>query len=119
MVTILGWHGAVQTAVEVVSQLVDNSVKHGMPDTVPKRQLTLTVAINESGSLLIDVADMEPAFPGFEAAVRGEKGRGLWQVAHLGAQVTCFLPQEGTGKTVRAVLTESEVPQVTDRGDRC
>ncbi|CAM5475450.1 MULTISPECIES: hypothetical protein [Streptomyces] len=110
MVTILGWHANVQSAVEVVSRLVDNGVKHGIPDTVPvfKRQLTLTVAITESGSLLIDVADMESVFPDFEAAVRGEKGRGLWQVARLGAQVTCFLPHEA-GKTVRAVLSPGSV----------
>ncbi|MEU9774830.1 hypothetical protein [Streptomyces sp. NPDC047968] len=111
MVTILGWHGNVQAAVETVSRLVDNGVKHGVPSAVPLcgRQLTLSIVTDEAGALLIDVVDMDPAFPDFEAAVRGEKGRGLWQVACLGAQVTWFLHHAGPGKTVRAVLTPGPV----------
>ncbi|MDN5385553.1 MULTISPECIES: ATP-binding protein [Streptomyces] len=112
MVTILGWPGDVQQAVDVVSRLVDNGVQHGVPSTAPlcERQLTLSVALDESGALLIDVADMDPAFPDFDAAVRGEKGRGLWQVACLGARVTWFLHHAGTGKTVRAALAPSGRP---------
>ncbi|MGA5411592.1 DUF6415 family natural product biosynthesis protein [Streptomyces lavendulocolor] len=110
-VTFLGWQGNVQQAVEVVSRLVDNGVRHGMPDNLPQieRQLTLSVSIDQAGALITDVADLNPAFPDFEAAVSGEKGRGLWQVAYLGARVTRFLPYEGTGKTVRAVLAPGPV----------
>ncbi|WP_338675983.1 ATP-binding protein [Streptomyces sp. SCSIO 30461] len=111
MVTILGWHGDILRAVEAVSRLVDNGVKHGIPEDVPlsDRMLTLSAAIDEAGALLIDVSDLNPVFRDFEAAVRGEKGRGLWQVAFLGAQVTRFVPHEGTGKTVRAVLAPGPV----------
>ncbi|GAA0906616.1 hypothetical protein [Streptomyces thermoalcalitolerans] len=109
MVTVLRWSGDVQTAVEVASRLVDNGVRHGIPSTRPsvERQLTLSVAIDEAGALLIDVTDLDPAFPCFEAAARGEKGRGLWEVASLGARVTWFLHHERTGKTVRATLAPS------------
>ncbi|TVZ84756.1 hypothetical protein FB157_12023 [Streptomyces sp. BK340] len=54
--------------------------------------------------MVFDVRDLVPAFPDAEAAIRGEKGYGLWHVAHLGPRVTWFLPHEGGGKTVRAVL---------------
>ncbi|MFI8194782.1 hypothetical protein ACIF8T_39840 [Streptomyces sp. NPDC085946] len=106
VVTVLGWNGDVLRAVEVAARLVDNGVRHGTPDglALSERQLSLSAALEAAGALVIDVADLNPAFADFEAAVRGEKGRGLWQVAHLGAQVVRFLPHEGTGKTVRAVL---------------
>ncbi|MCZ4603491.1 ATP-binding protein [Streptomyces sp. Lzd4kr] len=106
VVTILGWHGDILRAVEAVSRLVDNGLKHGIPDGVPlsEQKLTLAAAIDEAGALVIDVSDLNAAFPDFQAAVLGEKGRGLWQVAFLGARVTRFVPHEGTGKTVRAVL---------------
>jgi hypothetical protein len=106
IVTVLGWRGDVLRAAEVVARLVDNGVRHGLPDSLPpsELQLSLSIAIEASGSLVIDVSDLDPAFPDFDAAVRGEKGRGLWQVARLGARVTRFLPQEGPGKTVRATL---------------
>ncbi|MEU3664343.1 hypothetical protein AB0E77_32095 [Streptomyces sp. NPDC032940] len=96
---------------EAVTRLVDNGVKHGIPHSVPpaEQRLTLGIATDETGSLIIDVADLNPQFPHFDAAVSGEKGRGLWQVAYLGAQVTRFLPHEGVGKTVRAVLAPGPV----------
>ncbi|WP_445016305.1 ATP-binding protein [Streptomyces sp. SAS_276] len=110
-VTALGWNGNVLRAAEAVSRLVDNGVRHGMPAEVPRneRLVSLEVALTDAGGLVIDVSDLEPAFPDFEAARRGEKGRGLWQVSHLGAQVTQLLPRSGTGKTVRAVLAPGPV----------
>ncbi|MFF7838801.1 ATP-binding protein [Streptomyces ossamyceticus] len=110
-VTALFWPGDVLRAVEAISRLVDNGVQHGMPADVPmhKRRLSLCAAISEARELVIDVSDLNPSFPDFEAAVRGEKGRGLWQVAHLGARVVRFLPHEGVGKTVRAVLPPGPV----------
>jgi hypothetical protein len=111
IVTVLCWGGDVLRAVEVVARLVDNGVRHGIPDSVPcvEVQLILSVATVESGSLVIDVADLNPEFPDFDAAVRGERGRGLGQVALLGAEVVRFLPYEGRGKTVRAVLAPGPV----------
>ncbi len=111
IVTVLCWQGNVLAAVEAVARLVDNGVRHGVPSSVPSSevQLTLSIATDETGSLVIDVADLNPAFPDFDAAVRGERGRGLWQVASLGAKVTRFLPHEGRGKTVRAVLAPGPV----------
>ncbi|KAF3470068.1 hypothetical protein [Streptomyces sp. Tu 3180] len=112
IVTVLGWNGDVLRAVEVAARLVDNGVRHGTPDglALSERQLSLSAALEAAGALVIDVSDQNPAFPNFDAAVRGKKGRGLRQVARLGARVTRFLPQEGPGKTVRAVL----VPGLVD-----
>ncbi|MGI5397107.1 ATP-binding protein [Streptomyces sp. CA-251251] len=111
MVTVLGWHGDILRAVESVVRLVDNGVRHGIPSSVPscEVQLTLTISTDETGSLVIDVADLDPGFPDFDAAMRGEKGRGLQHIVFLGAQVTRFLPREGRGKTVRAVLAAGPV----------
>ncbi|MFH9439204.1 ATP-binding protein [Streptomyces rochei] len=111
MATVLCWSGDVQRAVEVVARLVDNGVRHGIPSNVPavEVQLTLTLATDEAGALVIDVADLNPAFPDFDAAVRGERGRGLQRVTFLGARVSRFLPHEGRGKTVRAVLPPGPV----------
>ncbi len=111
IVTVLCWRGDVLRAVEAVTRLVDNGVRHGIPSSVPppEQQLTLSIATDDTGSLIIDVADLNPAFPDFEAAVSGERGCGLWQVASLGARVTRFLPHEGRGKTVRAVLAPGPV----------
>jgi hypothetical protein len=111
IVTVLCWRGDVLRAVEVVARLVDNGVRHGIPDSVPcvEVQLTLSIATDETDSLVIDVADLNPEFPDFDAAVRGERGRGLGQVTSLGAEVIRFLPYEGRGKTVRAVLAPGPV----------
>lgn len=110
-VTALGWNGNVLRATEAVARLVDNGVRHGMPAAVPRkeRRVSLQAALTEAGELVVDVSDLDPAFPDFEAARRGEKGRGLWQVSHLGAQVTQLLSRTGTGKTVRAVLAPGPV----------
>ncbi|MGW0998690.1 ATP-binding protein [Streptomyces sp. NPDC002523] len=105
-VAAMGWNGDMLRAVEVVSRLVDNGVRHGLPTHVPANdcRLSLTVSLTDADAMVFDVTDLMPAFPDSEAAIRGESGRGLWRVARLGARVTWFLPREGEGKTVRAVL---------------
>ncbi|MFF5860890.1 hypothetical protein ACFY8B_35735 [Streptomyces sp. NPDC012751] len=104
--TALCWAGDVLWAVEVGARLVSNGVRHGMPAWTPKsqRRLVLSVAVTDTDALVTDVSDMNPLFPDFPAAARGEKGRGLQQVALLGARVEWFLPHVGVGKTVRAVM---------------
>ncbi|MER6569883.1 hypothetical protein ABT288_27760 [Streptomyces sp. NPDC001093] len=111
-VTAMNWGGDMMRAVEVVSRLVDNGVRHGLPTHVPleDRRLSLAVSLTDAGAIVFDVCDTVPAFPDWEAAIRGEKGRGLWHVARLGARVTWFLPHEGGGKTVRAVLAPDRWP---------
>jgi hypothetical protein len=109
IIPALRWVGSIVQAAEVVARLVDNAVRHGMPDHATTQTFLLRTAVNAAGDLIIDVSDLNPSFPDFDAAVRGEKGRGLWQVAHLGARVVRFLPHEGVGKTVRAVLPPGPV----------
>ena len=110
-VTALRWNGPVLRATEAISRLVDNGVRHGLPDDAGKaeRRILLRAAVTETDELVVDVSDLHPFFPDFEAAVRGEKGRGLWQVARLGAVVTWFLHHDGPGKTVRATLPPGPV----------
>ncbi|MET8616104.1 ATP-binding protein [Streptomyces misionensis] len=105
MLPVLGWMGPALQAAEVVARLVSNGVRHGLPDHAKTHTLLLRAAVDEAGNLLVDVADLNPSFPDFKAAVRGERGRGLRQVAQLGAEVSWFLHHEGPGKTVRAVLS--------------
>ncbi len=107
----LGWNGPILRATEVISRLVDNGVRHGLPDGTDKmqRRIVLRVEVNEAGQLVVDVTDLNPTFPNFAAAVRGERGRGLWHVGHHDAQVTWFLHHDGPGKTVRAMLAPGPV----------
>ncbi|MGW3149775.1 ATP-binding protein [Streptomyces sp. NPDC001177] len=105
----LGWVGSTLNAAEVAARLVVNGVRHGLPDHAKMQTLLLRAAVDEGGNLLIDVTDLNPSFPDFEAAVRGERGRGLGQAVSLGARVERFLHHEGPGKTVRAVLAPGMV----------
>lgn len=101
----LGWHGSVLQADEVITHLVENGLSHGLLDeSTPKNPLLVRAAVTEPGDLLLDVTDLNPSFPGFAAARKGERGRGLLRVTQLGARLTWFLHHEGPGKTVRAVL---------------
>jgi len=92
---------------------VQNAVDHGL---TPEHTGTISarLSINEENQLNIDVSDPNPHFPAFEAAVRGERGRGLWDVQRLRAEVTWFRPpnrnSSSRGKTVRATLTDGTVP---------
>ncbi|WP_053200369.1 ATP-binding protein [Streptomyces viridochromogenes] len=105
----LRWAGPIVQAAEVVARLVDNAVRHGMPDHVETQTLLLRTAVNAAGDLIIDVSDLDPSFHDFDAAARGERGRGLSHLANLGARVTWFLHHDGPGKTVRALLPPGEV----------
>lgn len=107
--TILGWRGSIHVATEVLGQLVDNAVCHGLPFGGEAARVKTRIGITESHQLVIDVEDPTPQFPDFSAAVQGEQGRGLWEVKRLGAQVTWFLRQDALGKTVRATLTPGPV----------
>ncbi|MFI6012460.1 ATP-binding protein [Streptomyces sp. NPDC051243] len=106
---VLRWAGPIVQAVEMVARLVDNAVRHGMPGHPETQTLHLRTAVTAAGDLIIDVSDLNPSFPDFDAASRGERGRGLSHVARLGARVTWFLHHDGPGKTVRAVLPPGEV----------
>ena len=66
--------------------------------------LERALATTEADGLVIEVRDLTPAFPDFDAAVRGEHGRGLWGARRLGATITWFQHHAASGKTVRAEL---------------
>ncbi|MGA4839529.1 ATP-binding protein [Streptomyces sp. G45] len=98
------WHGDIDDAVLVVSELVANAARHGR---VPGRHAWLRLAVVEGGGLVVDVSDAVAGFPGFPggaAGAMGEGGRGLIVVRQLAHDVSWF-PRDGGGKTVRARLT--------------
>ncbi|GHE43843.1 hypothetical protein GCM10018785_11780 [Streptomyces longispororuber] len=96
------WGGDLDDAVLIVSELVTNAIHHAR---VIGQSLCLDLAVLEDGSLLIEVSDPLPAFPGFEELVvpgpGEERGRGLRLVRALGGDVSWFR-RCGGGKTVRA-----------------
>ncbi|MFE2968308.1 ATP-binding protein [Streptomyces sp. NPDC059340] len=108
--TMLNWTGNQAAAVEVLARLAKNVVVHAAPVTGTSAQMLVRLAVTEKDELLIDVSDPSPEFPDCAAAIRGEKGRGLWDVRRLGADVTWILSENGRGKTVRAHLLPGEVP---------
>ncbi|WP_455357172.1 ATP-binding protein [Streptomyces sp. SYSU K217416] len=109
LLTVLDWRGSVHLATDILARLVDNAVRHGLPPGDTEQRLEVRLLITETGQLVIDVEDPNPEFPDFDAAVQGEKGRGLWEAKRLGAQVTWFLRQDEVGKAVRATLTPGPV----------
>ncbi|MET8979397.1 hypothetical protein ABZX85_27720 [Streptomyces sp. NPDC004539] len=64
--------------------------------------------MTETGELVLDVTDHNPAFPGFDQKNRAGRGRGMRRLARLDARLTWFPRTDGTGKTVRAVLPRGE-----------
>lgn len=105
--TIMAWPGPHNLAADVVYVLVRNAVQHGLTEESADRDLQVWLRINERHELLIDVQDHAPSFPGFDQAVQGELGRGLWGAQQLGAAIS-WLENDG-GKTVRATLQPGPV----------
>ncbi|WP_338675860.1 hypothetical protein V1460_25035 [Streptomyces sp. SCSIO 30461] len=91
-------------ATAVLDRLVDNAVRHGVTPGSADQSLAVRLRVAESERLLLDVEDPSPLFRDFEAALRGEQGRGLWETRRFGAEVAWFLRTGAVGKTVRAAL---------------
>ncbi|QIY93062.1 ATP-binding protein [Streptomyces sp. S1D4-11] len=112
--TVLGWPGDIPTAVEVLSRLAHNAVIHARPENETEEEaegeMTVRLAVAEDGVLLVDVEDPRPEFPDSKAAIAGEKGRGLMYVSLLGAEVTWYMSESASTKTVRARLLPGMVP---------
>lgn len=102
--TRLRWNGNIHGASEIVRRLVANALDQGVDDHGP--DLRLRLAITETGELLTEVSDPNPAFSDFSAAIEG--GR-LWEVRQLGAHVTWYMLPAG-GKTVQARVSAGDVP---------
>ncbi|MGW6413467.1 ATP-binding protein [Streptomyces vinaceus] len=109
--TVLQYRGSIPAATGVASRLVENAVRHGIPAPPPPAgHIKLRLATTEGAGLVIEVEDLMPAFPRFDAAVRGEHGRGLQEAAQLGATITWTLHHEAQTKTVRAELPARPAP---------
>ncbi|MDW4909847.1 hypothetical protein RB628_32080 [Streptomyces sp. ADMS] len=102
------WSGDIDSAVEVFARLAYNAVVHAQPVNGATAQMHVHLTFTEKGGLLIDVEDPSPGFPGAQAALRGEKGRGLRDARRLGADLTWFLAADGRSKTIRATLPSGE-----------
>jgi hypothetical protein len=103
------WPGDIVTAIEVLSRLAYNAVVHAWPADETLARMTVRLAVTEGEALLIDVQDPRPDVPLRDAAIDGEKGRGLKYGRLLGATVSCLLSADARLKTVRAKLIPGEV----------
>lgn len=111
--TMACWQGDVDAASRVLDKLVDNAVKHTVTagaGTVPVR-----LYIFESGTLLIEVDDLDPQFADFASVLAGGPTAsgsplgGLWWVqerykAQLSFYVRTGDDGELLGKTVQALM---------------
>ena len=108
--TVLGWPGSVVAAVEVLNRLAQNAIIHARPLGRADARIDVVLAVAEDDELRIDVRDPSPDFPDSEAAIRGEKGKGLREAHQWGADITWSLAEDGATKTVRARLAPGEAP---------
>jgi hypothetical protein len=106
--SLLGWPGNIYAAVEVLARVAHNAITHAQPLDEAEAQMHVRLAVTAQDELLIDVGDPRPDFPHSASAIRGEKGRGLWDARRLGAKVSWILAQDGRSKTVRACLVPGE-----------
>ncbi|MFE9476900.1 ATP-binding protein [Streptomyces griseofuscus] len=109
LLTVLGWPGDQQRAVDVLHVLVDNAVQHALTPGVRVQRFGARLSVTEAHELLIDVTDPNPTFPAFDKAVTGELRRGIWGIVRQGATLTWFARADFAGKTVRAVLRPGQV----------
>ncbi|MFI7415346.1 ATP-binding protein [Streptomyces sp. NPDC049627] len=105
LLTVTAWPGNQHHAIDVLHALVDNAVKHALIPGEVNQRFGACLSITEADELIIDVTDPVPLFPEFDQAVAGESGRGLWEIARKGADLSWFVVgAEFDAKTVRAVL---------------
>ncbi|MER5218598.1 ATP-binding protein [Streptomyces sp. NPDC002838] len=107
--TLLRWSGDIATALEVLSRLAHNALLHAGPAHEAVARMTIRLAVTEDETLVIDVQDPRPDVLLSQAAIAGEKGRGLKYARLLGATVSCFMSEDTRLKTVRAQLLPGEV----------
>jgi hypothetical protein len=82
--TLLRWPGDIATAIEVLSRLAYNAAVHARPADEALARMTVGLAVAEDEALLIDVQDPRPDVPLSEAAIDGDRGRGLKYARILG-----------------------------------
>ncbi|MFJ4084903.1 ATP-binding protein [Streptomyces iakyrus] len=105
LLTVAAWPGNQHHAIDVLHSLVVNAWKHAVIPGEVNQRFGALLSITEADELIIDVTDPVPLFPDFDQAVAGESGRGLWEIARKGAELSWFVVGEDfNAKTVRAVL---------------
>lgn len=108
--TMVGWPGIIQDAVDVLHCLVDNAVAYGLTSGQSGENLGACLRVTEAHELLIDVTDPNPTFSDFDKATSGELGpRSLCEIAALGADLSWFATADFAGKTVRATMRPGRV----------
>lgn len=110
LLTVMAWPGNQHHAVDVLHALVGNAVKHALIPQEVNQRFGACLSITEAHELIIDVTDPVPLFPDFDQAIAGESGRGLWEIARKGADLSWFVTGDDfEAKTVRAVLRPGAV----------
>ncbi|MBQ0852879.1 ATP-binding protein [Streptomyces sp. BH-SS-21] len=106
--TTMSWHGDQDEALLIVDVLMANAVKHVEPQH-PSDEIRLGLSVDDDETLLISVTDPSPAFPNFEEA-RAAAGKGFALVQLLGGELSWFIPEDGTSKTVQALIRYRPTP---------
>ena len=110
LLTVAAWPGNQHHAIDVLHALVDNAWKHAVIPGEVNQRFGACLSITEAHELIIDVTDPVPLFPDFDQAVDGESGRGLWEIARRGVELSWFVVGDDfNAKTVRAVLRPGAV----------
>ncbi|MEU6349628.1 ATP-binding protein [Streptomyces sp. NPDC047072] len=104
--TMSGWPGDRDEALQVVHEIVDNAVLHPV-DVLDDGMVELALSLSEDGDLVIEVTDPDPRFPGFTDAVNAGPDTGLGRVRALGGEIAWGTPDAEHGKSVRVRLRPS------------
>lgn len=83
----------------LLSRLAHDALRHARPTHEALAGMTVCLARTEDETLVIDVQDPRPDVPLSQAAIAGEKGRGLKYARFLGAAVSRFLSGDMRFKT--------------------
>ncbi|QKZ23880.1 ATP-binding protein [Streptomyces chartreusis] len=110
LLTVAAWPGDQHWAVDVLHRLVDNAWKHAVIPGEVNQRFAACLSITEAHELIIDVTDPVPLFLDFDQAVASGSGRGLWEIARKGVDLSWFVVGDDfSAKTVRAVLRAGAV----------
>ncbi|MEW1722085.1 ATP-binding protein [Streptomyces sp. NPDC093109] len=111
VLTDWGFDELADRALLIVSELTTNARHHGRTKPESEAELiTLTLAVVQDGVVDIELADNSPEPPTPRVSGPGAvDGRGLLLISAEADAWTVRLNEDGSGKTVRAVLTRRPV----------
>ncbi|SMF04250.1 ATP-binding protein [Streptomyces sp. Amel2xC10] len=110
--TVVARPGNQHHAVDALRTLVDNVMQHALAPGKTNQPLGACLGFTEAHELLVDGMDSVPHFPDFDQAVTGEYGRGRWEIARQGVELTWFAAgSEFDAKAACTVMRSGQVEQ--------